>query len=576
MADLEQDDLERILTLRQQIQFYGTEEFGYTDSGLWKFLPYVKTKDSHDKKHPIKPFPVADKDYLKVVFLYMLACDRLLNPKSRQIMMSWAFAAFDIWTAMGGPCRQVVYQTKKETDAFAMVTGGKKKPGDGRMDFIIQRLPGWLKDANIASGAGNNVGELVFSPDEIDSDGLICPWFGSRIEAVPGGSDQVAGKTMTKLTEDEARYQENFMSVISIAMPALMGGGQLHVGSSVRRGTDFNALVLETIDGGPPVHEVHPAVARGLEILGIPWPKGMKSWQTKSGFWALETHYTADPAKDPERDGKQWFIKASSEYPGGVDGDDWQQEMEINYHAKGGRLVFEHLSSPFPRCYVKSFDPQSIMLKWNFVAGYDYGTTNPSAFEVTAIDELGQLYVVWEVYEPCTNIARHVQLIKSCPYWEKLEYIAADNKIFSRNQQAANGLKAVSELFGEHGLYMSPARQGVDYTMALKLNTEYWADPENPRAFITDAAPGLKSELRELRMQQHKSALVAQDKNDPEKIVAKNNHAFDAWTYSLDFRPHPLRQTKQVDPNLTIAAFIKKAENQRRSESRRRGGIIVA
>ena len=132
------------------------------------------------------------------------------------------------------------------------------------------------------------------------------------------------------------------------------------------------------------------------------------------------------------------------------------------------------------------------------------------------------------------------------------------------------------ELFNEHGFYMSPARQGVDYAMALKLNTEYWADPENPRAFITDAAPGLKAALRELRVQQHKSAPVAQDKDDPEKIVAKNNHGFDAWTYSLDFRPHPLRQTKPVDQNLTIAAFIKRAEEQKRSESRRRGGIIVA
>ncbi len=576
MADLEQEELERILTLRRQIQFYGTEEFGYTDSGLWKFLPYVKTKDSHDRKHPVKPLPVSDKVYLQIVFLFMLACDKLLLPKSRQIMMSWAMSTFDVWHAMGGEYRHVVYQTKKEADAFAMVTGGKKKPNDGRMDFIIQHLPQWLRDENITSGRGNNVGELVFTADDYDGDGLPCPWKGSRIEAVPGGADQIAGKTPSKVSADEASYHEEFSQVVVRALPAITGGGQFHAASSVKKGSDFNALVLETLDGAPPSHEMNPVVARALDILGLEWPKGMRSWRTKSGFWVLETHYTADPAKDPDRDGRKWYTKAIEGYPGGTDGDGWQQEMEINYHAKGGRLVFEHLQNPFPKCYIKSFDPQSIMLKWNFVAGYDYGTTNPAAFEVTAIDELGQLYVVWEVYEPCTNIARHVALIKSCPYWDKLEYIAADNKIFSRNQQGANGLKSVSELFNEHGFYMSPARQGVDYAMALKLNTEYWADPENPRAFITDAAPGLKSELRELRMQQHKSALVAQDKNDPEKIVAKNNHGFDAWTYSLDFRPHPLRQTKPVDQNLTIAAFIKRAEEQKRSESRRRGGIIVA
>jgi hypothetical protein len=319
---------------------------------------------------------------------------------------------------------------------------------------------------------------------------------------------------------------------------------------------------------------MHPIVERGLEILGLEWPRGMRSWKTKSGFWVLEVHYAADPAKDPERDGKVWYEKAVEGYPGGRDGDGWQQEMEINYHARGGRLVFDFLQQPMPKCFIRRMDPGQLMLSHNFIAGYDYGTTNPSAFEVTAINEAGELYVVWEVYQPCTNVIEHVRLVKSCPYWDKLQYIAADNKIFSKQQHSAVGMKSVAELFQEAGLYMSPARQGVDYPMALKLNSEYWGDPENPRAFITDECPGLKAELRELRMQQHKSALIAQEKNDPEKIVAKNNHAFDAWTYSLDFRPQPLRPRNTADQGETIQQFIRRSEASK-AIARRRGGIIV-
>jgi hypothetical protein len=124
---------------------------------------------------------------------------------------------------------------------------------------------------------------------------------------------------------------------------------------------------------------------------------------------------------------------------------------------------------------------------------------------------------------------------------------------------------------------MSPARQAVDYAMALKLNSEHWADPDNPRAFITEECPGLKAELRGLRLKEHKSALVAREANDPEKIVAKDNHAFDAWTYSLDFRPHVFVPRETVPEHQTIREFIKRAERQSRaSERRSRRGIIVA
>lgn len=576
MADLTQEDIERIDTLRRQIQFYGTEEMGYTDSGLWRFLSYVKTKDSHDRKHPVKPLPVQEKVYLQVVFLFMLACDRLLLPKSRQIMMSWGMSAYDVWHAMSGPYRHVVYQTKKEADAFAMVTGGKKKPKDGRMDFIVQNLPGWLRDENIASGRGNNVGELVFSTEDIDENGIPCPWPGSRIEAVPGGADQIAGKTPSKVSADEAAYHEAFSQVVVRALPALTNGGMFHAASSVCRNSDFNALVLETVNGQLPQHEMHPVVARGLEIMGIEWPKGMRSWPTKSGFWVLETHYTADPEKDPARDGAKWLKKSSEGYPGGIDGDGWQQEMEINYNASGSKFVFPFLQQPLPKVYIGRMDPAELMRSNSFFAGYDYGTSNPSAFEVTAIDDMGTLRVVWEVYQPCTSVVEHVKLIKSCPYWNKLQYIAADNKIFSKGQQSATGLRSVAELFQEAGLHMSPARQGVDYAMALKLNSDYWADPENPRAFITEECPGLRAELRGLRMKEHKSALVARESNDPEKIVAKDNHAFDAWTYSLDFRPLLFKKIEEVPDHLTVRAFIKRAESSQRAAARSRRGIIVA
>ncbi len=77
-------------------------------------------------------------------------------------------------------------------------------------------------------------------------------------------------------------------------------------------------------------------------------------------------------------------------------------------------------------------------------------------------------------------------------------------------------------------------------------------------------------------MKENKSPLVARENNEPEKIVAKNNHGFDAWTYSLDFRPLLFRPKQVVPEQQTIREFIRRAEAAgRRSERHRRGIIVV-
>jgi hypothetical protein len=77
-------------------------------------------------------------------------------------------------------------------------------------------------------------------------------------------------------------------------------------------------------------------------------------------------------------------------------------------------------------------------------------------------------------------------------------------------------------------------------------------------------------------VKEHKSSLVARENNDPEKIVAKDNHGFDAWTYSLDFRPLLFKKIDHVPDHMTVKAFIQRSERARNQASRSRRGIIVA
>jgi hypothetical protein len=138
MARMKDSEIARIAEWQKAIQFVGTPEQGYTDSGLWSFLPLVYTKDSHDSDKPVKPLMEDSPTYMVIVFLYMLACQVLAVPKSRQMRLSWATTAFSVWHTMTAAYRHTIYQTKKEDDAFAMVSQGSKNPAAGRMDFIIQ------------------------------------------------------------------------------------------------------------------------------------------------------------------------------------------------------------------------------------------------------------------------------------------------------------------------------------------------------------------------------------------------------------------------------------------------------
>lgn len=557
------------------MQFLGTEELGFTDSGFWLFADHVYTKDSHRKKDPVQKLPVADKVFLKILFLFMLAFPKLAVPKSRQMLVSWAMSTFDVWHAMTAPHRWVVYQTKKEADAHAMVTEGRKNPAGGRMDFIIQHLPDWLKDDNITSGTGNLVGNLLFSPDQFDPNGVPIPWYGSRIEAVPGGPDQVRGKTASKISIDEGAFHDELNKVIVACNPAITGGGILNIISSVDSGSDFNSIVLDTKDGGPPEHETPPVIQRAMDILGLRWPRGMKAWENKTGIQCLELHYTADPAKDPDRQGAAWVKEAVKGYPGGFEGVGWQTEMEINYEMGGGQKVFPFLSQPLSPIFIPPIDPDDAMARMNVFAGYDYGTNNPSAFVVWGMDIKGRLTLLWELYEPCLDYVQHCNRIKRCPYFDKLDYIAADNKIFSKTQQTASGVKSVGELFHEQGIPIQRARQGVDLPVALRFLGDYWADPENPKAFITTNCTNSIIEARGLRFQEHTTGAVSARKNNTEKLVDKNNHTWDASAYAIDMSPSAYRPQKSEVPSDSIAAFIERAEGTKTKKRKRSGGIYA-
>jgi hypothetical protein len=134
---------------------------------LW-LTQYTATEDLHWLQKgtpPVAPFPM--KQYLLVAMSYLLTCDTIFIPKSREMMTSWLVCGYISWMCQWLPHIFWILQTEKEDKATQLITYCR---------ILFDRQPDWMKDRN----------PLVVS-NSIE----LKRKNGSHIMAVPQGENQV-------------------------------------------------------------------------------------------------------------------------------------------------------------------------------------------------------------------------------------------------------------------------------------------------------------------------------------------------------------------------------------------------
>ena len=277
--------------------------------------------------------------------------------------------------------------------------------------------------------------------------------------------------------------------------------------------------------------------------------KGIQTGISAEGVQVVRIHYSADPLKDPATEiGGAWLNRELQGYRG-MNDPRWRKEMEIDFEAQGGQLLFPFLAEYEFAIFI---DPEPITETTKLTAGFDYGARNPSALEITTWDETtGRPTTIWEYYEePRKKFetdeefrARKgykvtAEAIKACPYFEQLKRgggIAADPSLWALTQQTSNGLKSMADLFGQEGVHMFPAERGGDLAWYEYVSSKWWANPAKPTWKIFRTCPWLWRELQGLRFEEW-SATTAVTKNPKEIIVDKANHACDSVKYDFMLR----------------------------------------
>ena len=134
---------------------------------LW-LTKHTATEDEHwlvKGTPPVAPFP--EKEYLVVVMRYMMTCETLFIPKSREMMTSWLACGYIAWMCQWFPHIFWVLQTEKEDKATQLVNYCR---------ILFNRQAEWMQERN---------------PLVVSNSVEIKRANGSHILAVPQGENQV-------------------------------------------------------------------------------------------------------------------------------------------------------------------------------------------------------------------------------------------------------------------------------------------------------------------------------------------------------------------------------------------------
>lgn len=306
---------------------------------------------------------------------------------------------------------------------------------------------------------------------------------------------------------------------------------------------------------------------------------GFTSRITTGGIGVRRWHYSSDSTKRPGTPiGDKWLAEESRAYPLGMDDPRWQKEMEIKPGAMGG----QHL---FPRWETWKHNGYIVIGPYNPVGtrlygSYDHGYRNPAAFHVHSVDGDGVITTVWEFYGsgvPAHQIAPIIKghdgydkdgvRFKGNPYGlDALSYIVADPSIWKEDIPDDKGpQKSTAKIFRDLGVTMIPGEKGGDVTVANWLHGWYWKDPEMPRYRITANCVKLIWEIGQQRFKEF-SAQVALNRNQPDELIDKDNHAFDGLKYLLKKFPPPPAYLKPELKGNTFAWWRKQAIKAERGE----------
>lgn len=483
---------------------------------------FTKTKNPHWKREkfegPYQAFPSTSRyPFLPFLFEQFRNQDEpvILVKKSRDMMLSWDVVGFYTHMAMTGQEQEVLFQSETDPKAEELIDYAACL-WDQQEEWLKERFP------------------LVKSLDKQRKDTLEFA-NGSALRSIPQGGNKVRSFHPTEFMGDEVSFQpeagESYDTVQACAQK-----------------------VIQVSSAGPGWFEDFTEGDLANDPATVDVMRGVKTWRTKNGLLVIWLHYSAIPERDPLLNPK-WAKRERKRYSSQAR---WDQEQEIQASAGGGERVFAEVMDA-KRGLIVIDDPNyQPSPYWNYFGGFDYGKTNPTSFHIYCIDDDGDIVALGEHYQGGNlEPSSHAAIMREMFYFKRVSVIWCDPRIFDLVQaQRTGGYESTAQLFGIK--IMRPGTRG-ESLMIGKVQEMWKESPPRlkiccPRGISWEkkqegtfnfGCPNLLWELYNARFEEATAAQLL-NKNAPEGIAQKNNHALDDLTYALNSEPTVSKPTKDV------------------------------
>lgn len=362
---------------------------------LYWLQNHTNTFDEHWKQKKSAPYARFPKlPYMPKLFELMRKERRLLLPKSRDMMVSWAAVAYGVHLCQFNPRSRVMIQSQKEDKVMALVSG-RGNPGYART--LWEQQDDFLKTTH----------PLVKAPEDMPGD-LLAWANGSTFQGVPRGADQVRQFHPTLVIFDEAAHLDEFAEAYAAADPV---AAQIIAISSAAPSW-FGEVVEEAFQNSASVVS---------ELMGC------DSARHRSAISVFRIKYSADPKKDED-----WVKKMRPTYSSDQA---WRQEQEVDFTAYAGQLVFPE----FKREYTV-VEPREIPPDVTWWMGIDPHPRTPHAFLWMFVDRWGN-HVYAREYWPSKAYGKRGNIPEDDDLYQIDEYVDAINYLegSTPNLFAANG-----------------------------------------------------------------------------------------------------------------------------------------
>ncbi len=381
----------KILSIKQDNPHFNriiSGEISRCKNDFWHWLThwcYTRDEDKKPGTSPLKLFP--HKLYLKVLADLYQEPGMLLVLKTRQIMASWVSLLFSLWQVLYHPGMNILVQAKDERDAILFLE---------RIDHTYQHLPEFLKHPKAKQI------QLQFQCKHYEGS--------SQLLGLPLGADKVRSQTVSYYFGDEAAFNPELKGCVTAVSPGLGSYGKLVLISTAGFSYFWDLYEDKPEKGKATSDEYLFHEQEKLEYQEI--AKGIETWiNARNKLRVLKLHYTADPEKDPARDGAEWYRNKKENYLG-----DWEKEMEMNPFSALGQRVY---SDVFTKDHI--IEDFEIPKHWNRVMALDYGNVVPTACLWAAISPEGKVYFYREYYQAGLDVDTHCDNIRILEGWKPRE-----------------------------------------------------------------------------------------------------------------------------------------------------------